>query len=127
MLQFNLDFKDLKVWLDKQPALMDKACLKGLYAVARQIEKDTKPDVPTDTTELVDSYVIEQKSKLTLQAGYDIIYAMYQHQGRRADGTHIIRNRPAGGKTFFLKSNIDKNFNKYIDLFAKVVFKELKY
>ena len=127
MLQFNLDFKDLKVWLDKQPSLMDKACLKGLYAVARQIEVDVKPDVPQDTKELIDSYIIEQKDKLTLQAGYNIIYAMYQHQGRRSDGTRIIRKRPAGGKTFFLKRKLDQNFQKYIDLFAKVVFKELNY
>jgi hypothetical protein len=127
MLSFKLDFKDLKSWIDKQPKLVDKACLNALYKVAEQIEKDTKPDVPLDTKELVDSYTIEKKGKLTIEAGYDIVYAMYQHQGRRADGTHIIRNRPAGGKTFFLKSNLDKNAQKYIDLFAEIVFKELNY
>jgi hypothetical protein len=62
-----------------------------------------------------------------LEAGYNIIYAMYQHQGRRADGSHIIRNRPAGGETFFLKTTLDRNGQKYIDLFEKIVFAELNY
>jgi len=127
MVLFNLDFKGLKRWIDNQPILMDKACLKALQEVAEQIEKDTRPKVPKDNLDLVNSFKIEITGKLTLEAGYDIIYAMYQHQGRRDDGSYIIRNRPAGGETFFLKNNMDRNAKKYIDLFTKIVFAELNY
>jgi hypothetical protein len=46
MLSFSLDFNVLKRWIDKQPGLMDKACLKALYEVANQIQKDTRKKSP---------------------------------------------------------------------------------
>lgn len=30
-------------------------------------------------------------------------YAAYQHEGMRADGTHVIQNRPGGGQDKFLE------------------------
>jgi len=127
MLSIKIDFKKLKTWLTKQPRLIDNAVEKALIKVAKQIQTDTFPKVPNDTSELVNSWRTENQGKLTLLAGYNIIYAMYQHQGRRADGTHIIRNRPAGGQTFFLKKTIDTNLQKYFDLFERTVFKLLNY
>lgn len=123
MLSFALDLKPLQKGLANFQKDVVKRIPKALEKVAEQIRIDSKDKVPQDTRELVNSWTVEKKNNLTLQAGYDIVYAMYQHQGRRADGTHIIRNRPAGGQSFFLKSTIDTNLQKYFDLFEKEIFK----
>lgn len=104
---------------------IEPACYKALVKVAKQIRKDTYSSVPNDTSELEQSWEIERQSHTEIDAVYNIIYAMYQHQGRRADGTHIIRNRPAGGKSFFLKDTVDRNLKKYFDLFEEEFFKNL--
>lgn len=124
MLSFALDLKPLQKGLANFQKDVVKRIPKALEKVAEQIRIDSRDKVPQDTRELVNSWTVEKKGNLTLQAGYDIVYAMYQHQGRRADGTHIIRNRPAGGETFFLKSTIDSNLQKYFDLFEKEIFKD---
>jgi len=104
---------------------LDKSINKALKKVVNQIQIDTKPHVPNDTSDLLNSWEIDEISFNEIQAGYNIIYAMYQHQGRREDGTHIILNRPAGGKSFFLKETIDQNLQKYFDMFEKEFFNNL--
>lgn len=104
---------------------LDKSINKALKKVASQIQTDTKPHVPNDTSDLLNSWEIDEISFNEIDAGYNIIYAMYQHQGRREDGTHIILNRPAGGKSFFLKETIDQNLQKYFDMFEKEFFNNL--
>lgn len=104
---------------------LDSAVNKALKKVALQIRIDTRPSVPNDTGELENSWEIDEISFDDLEAGYNIIYAMYQHQGRREDGTHIIRNRPAGGKSFFLKETIDSNLTKYYKMFEEEFLRNL--
>lgn len=104
---------------------IERAVYNSLIKVAKQIRKDAYPFVPNDTGELESSWEIEKQNNTEIDAGYNIIYAMYQHQGRRQDGTRIIRNRPAGGKNFFLKETVDQNLRKYFDLFEKEFFKNL--
>jgi len=104
---------------------LDKSINKALKKVVNQIQIDTKPHVPNDTSDLLNSWEIDEISFNEIEAGYNIIYAMYQHQGRREDGTHIILNRPAGGKSFFLKETIDQNLQKYFDMFEKEFFNNL--
>lgn len=50
----------------------------------------------------------------TTGAGFDSVsdvkyggpYAAFQNRGMRADGSHVIRNRPAGGQTGFLTQSV---------------------
>lgn len=99
----------------------DRAVRKALDKVSDQLLEDMKPDVPRDTGDLLGSWKKEYPRPLTVRAGLDIVYAMYQHQGRRQDGSRIIRNRPAGGKTFFMKIAVDKNYEKYVKLYKREV------
>lgn len=123
-LQF--DTKEFDKLLDNfSGANLDSAVNKALKKVALQIRIDTRPSVPNDTSELENSWEIDEISFDDLEVGYNIIYAMYQHQGRRADGTHIIRNRPAGGKSFFLKETIDSNLAKYYKMFETELLNNL--
>ena len=114
--------KELTRLSDKQT--ITKNYKKALYTVAKQINNDSKSKVPQDTLDLLNSWVIKWKGD-DLLAGYDIIYAMYQHQGRRADGTHIIRNRPAGGQSFYLSTTLTANVKKYYKLFEREFFKNI--
>jgi len=126
MLQLDVDFKELKKSLELVGSRkhLRKQVNLALLAVAKEMRRDSNRNLPIDTKELYDSWV-EELDGDDLLAGYDIIYAMYQHQGRRQDGTHIIVNRPAGGKTYFLKLAIDQNFRRYINTFEETLFKEL--
>lgn len=112
-----IDYKELL----QQFSLFNKrevstAVNKALSKVAIQIRRDSINKVPRAKGGLINSWKVE-KSDLTIEMGYDIIYAMYQHQGRRADGTHIIRNRPAGGQSYYLSEPLNQNLDKYFELF----------
>jgi len=91
--------------------------------VVKQLFQDVQKDVPQDTKALVRSWKKQKYGSTSWLAGFDIIYAAYQHRGRRYDGTRVIKNRPAGGKTGFLKDNFDKNFEKYKQLYIKEIMK----
>jgi hypothetical protein len=104
---------------------IDKAVKRALNDTADLVLELAKPNLPKDTGKLRKSWRKEIISNLEMNAGFDIIYAMYQHQGRRADGTHIIRNRPAGGKSFFLKLAIDENEEKIFTYLYKQIDKYL--
>jgi hypothetical protein len=126
MITFEVDFDEVvKNLRDIGNKSRVRVAVKyALSKVAIQMRKDSIPLVPRDTGELVNSWRVD-KGADWIEVGYDIIYAMYQHQGMRADGTHIIRNRPAGGQSFFLKEPLDSNLQKYFDIFEKEVFTRL--
>jgi len=123
----DIDFKQFEKDIGKlaKKSHVSRAVKKSLLKVAKQIRKDARPEVPNDTGELEQSWEIQINSATDIDAGYNIVYAMYQHQGRRDDGTHIIRNRPAGGKSFFLRDTVDKNLSTYYKMFEEYFFEEL--
>lgn len=125
MLSLNIDFSTVITKLKSiSPSKIKKAYKIALLTVAEEINKVTKDGVPNDTGELLKSWEVWELED-SVEAGYNIIYAMYQHQGRREDGTHIIRNRPAGGRTYFLKLGIDENRDKLFDLYEQTFITEL--
>jgi hypothetical protein len=48
-------------------------------------------------------------------------YAAFQNRGMRADGTHIIRNRPAGGMTGFLSLTVVDHREQVLQEIADVI------
>ena len=100
---------------------------KGLEAMAESIQKRSFGSVPYDRGDLRESWATENISTYSLLAGYNIPYAMYQHQGRRADGTHIIQNRPAGGESFFLLKSIERYASEHVEAFARGTAKILNW
>lgn len=128
MIQFNIDFTKVAKTLKKLSSkkTIQEIHYEALIEVVKQMKLDVKDLTPIDTRELYDSWEAQKINDYGLEAGFNIIYAMYQHQGRRADGTHIIRNRPAGGETFFLKKTIAKNLDDYYQLYTEKIKKKLK-
>jgi hypothetical protein len=68
-------------------------------------------DVPRDSDRLVDSGATraeDLQGVVYYGENYDAMpYAVYQHEGARNDGTHVIVNRPAGGKSKFLEDVVN--------------------
>lgn len=90
-----------------------------LVEVARQLGIDTEPHVPVDTGKLKKSFKAEQIDDKSARATYDSPYAVYQHQGRSMDGRLVIKNRPAGGKTYFMSDTLIDNRDKYTQMIGK--------
>jgi hypothetical protein len=126
MIEIKIDFKNVLKKLAKvNKKELTKLISKALSKVALEIRKNSIPLTPRGTGDLVNSWKVVKKDELTLEIGYDIIYAMYQHQGMREDGTYIIRNRPAGGQSFFLKDPIDQNLKKHFDIYDNTIMEGL--
>ena len=125
MLQINFETKTLEAFFKGiNKATVSKAVNIAITKVVLEFKKDVLPNTPRDKGQLLNSWKVEKKD-LTIEAGYDEIYAMYQEMGMRQDGSHVIVNRPAGGKTFFMKETIDENAQKYLDMYEELVFKQL--
>jgi hypothetical protein len=126
MITIQVDLKPLKKEFAKiNKQTITRAVSKAISKVVLQIKKDVNPRVPRATGDLLNSWEVQKKDSLTVEAGFNIIYAQYQHQGMREDGTYIIRNRPAGGETYFLKKSVDANLQKYFDMYEEIILKEL--
>lgn len=52
-------------------------------------------------------------------------YAAFQNRGMRADGTHVIGNRPAGGQTGFLTDTMADQRDAALDIIADTVWQHL--
>lgn len=92
-----------------------------LEAVATEFKKDVEPRVPNDKGELLASW----NTYLTGNDGYfgfDAEHGSYQNQGRRKDGTRVIRNRPAGGETYFMQNTLENNRDKYAKILGQSFF-----
>jgi len=117
-------FKDLQDMFKSlgDERFMLKAVSHALSVVAKQIRSDVIPNTPRDTGDLLNSWRIEKQKDNLIEVGFDIIYAAYQERGMREDGTKVIQNRPAGGKTRFLGDTVDDNLEKYYAIFNREVF-----
>lgn len=49
-------------------------------------------------------------------------YAAFQNRGMRADGTHVIHNRPAGGQTGFLTDTMLDQEQAVLDIVADTIW-----
>ena len=104
---------------------ISRAVKKALFEVAITLRKDLFQWTPQDSRQLLDSWEIQWAGDLTIEAGYNEVYAMYQEMGMRQDGTHGIRQRPAGGKTHFFKETFEDHVRKYLDIFEEELWDNL--
>ena len=87
-------------------AAIEQGCLTAMPMVLALIESNANAKAPHDSGDLIGSSgTIPQGLEGTVY--YDADYAPYQHEGQRKDGSHVIRNRPAGGESYFLKSVVE--------------------
>ena len=121
-MKVTINTSDVEKGLKKFLGSLDEGIDDGLEKVARKIQGDAYDKVPNDTGELVRSYKYFVRFG-EMEAGYDVEYAEYQHRGSRRDGTHIIRNRPAGGQSDFLYETVEQNIDDYNDTILNEIIK----
>lgn len=63
----------------------------------------------------------EKDASYVVYGGMATPYAIYQHEGMRQDGTHVIVNHTyAGRKTKYLEDPIKHNMAHYLDVYGMV-------
>jgi hypothetical protein len=102
-----------------------KIVLNTLEDVGNELLRRADLRVPHKEGILKDSGIVIKESDAVL-VGYDSEYASYQHQGVRQDGTRIIKNRPGGGETFWLKNTADENLDELMKVAQDEIVNELK-
>ncbi|MDZ4786726.1 MAG: hypothetical protein SGJ02_11695 [bacterium] len=88
--------------------VVDVAYDKALRELGAKIGELSADKVPVEEGILKSTFTV-QKIAGGWVCGYNTEYAMYQHQGMRKDGTHIINDRPGGGESFFLSGPVEAN------------------
>lgn len=108
-----------------------EAALRGVDLAMNDLLKDSQsliPTVPMDTGHLrstgASSAQKEAGDSETIvgQVTYNTPYAAYQHEGVRADGSHVVRNytTPGSGKKY-LETPLYTNAPKYAARVAKTI------
>ena len=107
--------------LDNAKKLLDKPkhikTNKILRLVGEKILELAEPKLPVKDGILKSTGTVINEG-ISVTVGYNTEYAAYQHEGRRQDGSHIIRNRPGGGESHFLSGTVVKNKDQLLE-FAK--------
>jgi hypothetical protein len=105
--------KDLLEGLQRMAGMADDATHHGINDVATEVLRLSEREVPHDKGLLQNSGMIEDVSKLESIVGYNKEYAAYQHEGRRFDGTHVIKNYQRGRKGKYLEDPIKNNLSVF--------------
>ena len=95
-----------------QESMVNEAKNKALADMGFKIGELSSKLVGVEFGILKSSFVVQKNL-----AGYNTEYAAYQHQGVRKDGTHVIRNRPGGGQSFFLSEPVKRNKTQLLNFF----------
>jgi DNA primase large subunit len=93
--------------------MADIAYNKALESLGVKIGEISKDKVPVDKGQLKQSFSVQKVGNDWI-CGYNKVYAAYQHQGVRKDGSRIVINRPGGGESFFLSGPVQKNQTQLI-------------
>ena len=121
-LKITVDTKNFENLLAKElDKLSESKVQKVMKSVSKQVLADMRVVTPYDTGQLYKSYFYKKTGEYKAEFGLNIEYAAYQHEG--GDSTRTIKNRPAGGETYFMLNTINKNYDNYL----KILYTNLDY
>lgn len=110
---------------DRQTNFLEKQIIgttpKALNQAADEVLRLSQKEVPHDKGLLQNSGAVETIDSDTVAVGYNKEYAAYQHEGRRADGTHVIQNYQKGRKGKYLEDPIKNNLDKLRDIIGSTL------
>lgn len=102
---------------------MRKEVMKHVLKCAADLAGKSKREAPIDVGDLRDncnvSYLKEDGSKLWYEVGYDLPYAIIQHE--RLDFNH-----PKGGKAKYLEDPFNANKKQYAEYIKEKTLKALE-
>lgn len=88
--------------------------------MSQEIGRLSSFEVPHDTGQLQNSYGIDEEEEGYV-VGYNKVYAAYQHEGVRADGTHVVKNYQKGRKGKYLEDPIKNNLSQLLGYYQRVM------
>ena len=97
-----IDFLVTNLEALKNPKMIENALCETGYEIFQRAE----PKLPHKSGALKSSEIVVVNSPSNVDAGYNMEYAGFQEKGVRMDGTHVIKNRPAGGQSHFMASTL---------------------
>lgn len=89
----------------------------ALMLTADAVHIDSDKQVPFDTGWLQGSGLVEMIG-VNPVLGYHAPYAAYQHEGVRADGSHIVKNWQNGRNKKYISDPLTNNAERYLGVFG---------
>lgn len=111
-LDIDLDASDFLKKVEGAITTAQDATKRGIKQVADEILRLSQFEVPHDTGLLQNSGHVEADGDGQI-VGYNKVYAAYQHEGRRSDGSYVITNYQKGRKGKFLEDPIKNNLSVF--------------
>lgn len=118
------DFKEWKGAMQKIETRVQRAAEMAIDEQANELLSKAKTEVPRKTGALKNSAKKESINKSifekTKRISFNKIYAAYQHEGQRKDGTRIVKNYTTPGtKKFYIKDTLEKSSGKWVSIVVK--------
>jgi hypothetical protein len=99
------------------------AAKMAVEAVAEDVLTKSQNEVPLDQGDLMRSGQVEHKPDFSIVSygGMAVDYAIFQHEGMRKDGSHVVRNYTfSGRKSKYLEDPIKNNLSFYQKKFGQI-------
>lgn len=115
--------KDFFIRMGKIETKATNAAKMAVEAVAEDVLTKSQNEVPLDQGDLMRSGHTEHFPSFSQVSygGQAVNYAVYQHEGHRKDGSHVIRNHTfRGRKTKYLEDPIKNNLPFYQRKFGQI-------
>lgn len=129
----NIDDSDFLSRLDTLDESVTREAVKAMELLGNELMRLSAKEVPIHTVPgepggalqnsgFVD--IVNEGGGDEVVVGYNIVYAAYQHEGRRKDGSHVVKQYTnARSKPKFLEDPIKNNMELWGQLFFQLMAK----
>lgn len=124
-MSVTFDTKDFDNKVRKLQDNIKLAQRKATMDVGEEVIRLSAYEVPHDKGLLQASGKVERFGVSEAIVGYNKTYAAYQHEGHRADGSHVIRQYQKGRKGKYLEDPIKQNLSVLRNYMAESIQKTI--
>lgn len=114
-----------KIDLNKLLVNSEKAIESALDEQADELTRLSSKEVPKKNKDLLNSAKKDKIGKDTIMISYNEPYSAYQHEGKRRDGSRVVkRYTTPGTKKLYIKDPLENNSGKWASIIVKNFKKE---
>jgi hypothetical protein len=124
MARIDWDDSSLQKGLNDLQKQMVKQKQEAVRAVAEDLLMKSQDLVPLDKATLLNSGHAEhhEDESIVAYGGSGATYALYQHEGVRADGTHVVLHYTHAGRgKKYLENPLKQNLDRYNQMFGQII------
>jgi hypothetical protein len=114
MANIKWDDSDFQSKISKLIPTFEQKAMSGLERVANELLRLSQLEVPHDKGSLQNSGQVAPEPGGFI-VGYNKVYAAYQHEGVRFDGTYPIKRYQKGRKGKYLEDPMKRNNNVFMN------------